>query len=112
MREANAEEPATRGCALTLAAIVAVAFVLRIGWVAWADFQPTIKDDAGRYDFLARSLVSGGGYVNPNGATTMFWPPGYPFVLTAVYWLAPAPPEGTAARVLNAVCGAASVALV
>ncbi|MEX2246207.1 MAG: glycosyltransferase family 39 protein [Dehalococcoidia bacterium] len=99
-----------------LAAIVLFAFAIRLVWIAWADFQPTLSDDAGRYDFLGRSLAEGGGYVNPNGATTMFWPPGYPFILTAVYKLWPERAFGdhevTAALVLNAALGAATVALV
>jgi len=98
-----------------LGAIVALAFVLRLAWIAYADFEPTLSDDAGRYDFLGRSLGEGGGYVNPNGNTTMFWPPGYPFMLTAVYRLWPETAFGdhevTAALVLNAMFGAGTVAL-
>lgn len=98
-----------------LCAIVLVALGVRLAWIAIGDFQPTLDDDAGRYDFLGRSLADGAGYINPNGATTMFWPPGYPFLLAGIYkgW-----PEGalgdhqlTAALVANALLGAATVAL-
>jgi 4-amino-4-deoxy-L-arabinose transferase-like glycosyltransferase len=106
---------AARRRTLALAALIALALALRLGWIAWADFRPTLSDDAGRYDFLGRSLAEGGGFVNPNGATTMFWPPGYPFVLAAVYKLWPERAFGDheviAALVLNAALGAATVAL-
>lgn len=98
------------------AAVVVLALALRLAWIAYADFTPTLSDDAGRYDLLGRSLAEGGGYINPNGTTTMFWPPGYPFILAAVYKLWPAALLGDrevmAALALNAVFGAATVALV
>jgi 4-amino-4-deoxy-L-arabinose transferase-like glycosyltransferase len=54
--------------------------------------------------------------VGLNGAATMFWPPGYPFLLTAVYRLYPegllGGGEVTAALVVNALLGTASVLLV
>jgi 4-amino-4-deoxy-L-arabinose transferase-like glycosyltransferase len=95
---------------IALTAIVLLAFALRIAWISYADYQPTLSDDAGRYDFVGRSLAEGGGYNNPNGNTTMFWPPGYPFLLTAVYKLWPEAAFGdhevTAALALNAAAGA------
>ena len=101
---------------LAAIALVAVAAALRLAWIAYADFAPTLSDDAGRYDLLGRSLADGGGYINPNGTTTMFWPPGYPFILAAVYKAWPAAAFGdhglTAALVLNALMSAATVALV
>ena len=101
--------------ALALAAIVTLAFALRLAWIAYAGFEPTLSDDAGRYDFLGRSLAEGGGYTNPNGNTTMFWPPGYPFVLTAVYKLWPdavlGDHEVTAALVLSAALSSGTVVL-
>jgi 4-amino-4-deoxy-L-arabinose transferase-like glycosyltransferase len=101
---------------VALAAIVLIALALRLAWIAYADYQPTLSDDAGRYDFLGRSLAEGGAYANPNGNTTMFWPPGYPFLLAAVYKLWPAALLGdhevTAALVLNALAGAATTILV
>ncbi|MHB8516703.1 MAG: glycosyltransferase family 39 protein, partial [Dehalococcoidia bacterium] len=50
------------------------------------------------------------GYVNPNGTTTLFWPPGYPFILAAVYRLFD--DSVRAALVLNALLAAATVVLV
>jgi len=99
-----------------IAAIVLLALALRLGWIAYASFTPTLSDDAGRYDLLGRSLADNAGYINPNGTTTMFWPPGYPLVLASVYKLWPEGALGdhevSAALALNAVLGAATVLLV
>jgi 4-amino-4-deoxy-L-arabinose transferase-like glycosyltransferase len=107
---------ARRRESLIIGAIIVLAFALRVAWIAYADFEPTLSDDAGRYDFIGRSLAEGRGFVNPNGNTTMFWPPGYSFALAAIYKLWPAAALGdhevTAALVLNATLGAATVALV
>jgi 4-amino-4-deoxy-L-arabinose transferase-like glycosyltransferase len=70
---------------LALAAVALGALAVRLAWIFSVRFAPTLQDDAGRYDLLGRSLAHAAGYVNPNGNTTLFWPPGYPFVLTAVY---------------------------
>ncbi len=101
----------TRRQILALFGIAAIALSVRLTWIAHADFAPTLSDDAGRYDFIARSIADGGGFVNPNGATTMFWPPGYPLLLAAVYKAWPAAHELTVALALNAALGAATVAL-
>jgi 4-amino-4-deoxy-L-arabinose transferase-like glycosyltransferase len=102
--------------AAPLAAVVAIAFAVRIAWDVYARWRPTINDDAGRYDFLARSLVDGLGYINPNGNPTMFWPPGWPFLLALIYRLSPERLVGDhqlqAALAVNAALGAATVALV
>ena len=101
---------------LWLAAILAIALAARVAWIAATDFRPTLSDDAGRYDFLGRSLADNAGFVNPNGHLTMFWPPGYPFILAALYKLYPhwliADHTVKAALLLNALLGTATVALV
>lgn len=101
---------------LLLGGLVVLAFALRLAWIAAVRFTPSLSDDAGRYDFLGRSLAAGGGFVNPNGTTTMFWPPGYPFILAAIYKLYPhwllADHTVRAALLVNALLGAAAVALV
>ena len=101
---------------VALAAIAGLAFALRAAWVVYSGFTPTIADDAGRYDLLGRSLANGGGFINPNGTTTLFWPPGYPFLLSAVYKLYPerllGNHEVAVALLVNAVLGAATVLLV
>jgi len=101
---------------IALPAIVLIALASRLAWIAFAGFEPTLSDDAGRYDFLGRSLANGGGFINPNGKVTMFWPPGYPFLLAAVYKLWPSDALGahevTAALVVNAATSAATCILV
>jgi len=101
---------------IPLAAVVAAAFVVRIAWDLYARWRPTINDDAGRYDFLARALVDGLGYINPNGNPTMFWPPGWPFLLALIYRLYAERLFGDhqlqAALAVNAALGAITVALV
>ena len=99
-----------------LISIFIVALALRLAWIAYAGFAPTLNDDAGRYELLGRSLAEGGGYINPNGTTTMFWPPGYPFIIAGTYLAWPASVLGdhelTAVLVVNALMSAASVLLV
>jgi 4-amino-4-deoxy-L-arabinose transferase-like glycosyltransferase len=96
--------------------IALLALALRLAWIAATDFQPTLNDDAGRYWFLGQSLAAGRGFVNPNGATTLFWPPGYPFLLAALDKLWPAGLFGAhelvLARCANAALGGAGVLLV
>lgn len=98
--------------AAPLLAIVLAALALRLAWVWYAEFEPTLSDDAGRYDFLGQALAHGRGYTNPNGATTLFWPPGYPFILAGVYRLSPDGWDVTAALAANALFGALTVAAV
>lgn len=98
-----------RGEAAWLIGIVALAFVVRLAWILYARFTPTINDDAGRYDLLGRSLAHAAGYINPNGTTTLFWPPGYPFILAATYRLFG--DSVRAALVLNSLMATATVAL-
>jgi hypothetical protein len=99
-----------------LLAIITVALAARVAWIAATDFRPTLIDDAGRYDLLGRSLADNAGFVNPNGHLTMYWPPGYPFILAALYKLYPhwllADHTVKAALLLNALLGTATVALV
>ena len=96
--------------------IFLAALGLRLAWIAHAGFAPTLNDDAGRYELLGRSLAEGGGYINPNGTTTMFWPPGYPFIIAGTYLAWPASVLGdhelTAVLVVNALLSASSVLLV
>lgn len=99
-----------------LLAIIVLALAARVAWIAGTDFRPTLSDDAGRYDLLGRSLADNAGFVNPNGHLTMFWPPGYPLILAALYRLYPhwllADHTVKAALLLNALLGTATVALV
>jgi 4-amino-4-deoxy-L-arabinose transferase-like glycosyltransferase len=66
--------------------------------------RPGLFDDAGYYDYFARSIAAGEGYQMPWGTPTAFWPIGYPAVLSAVYFVFG--PGLTAARLLNCILGA------
>ena len=68
-----------------LAILVTLGFALRLAWVAFTDWQPLPDDDAYRYDFAARALLAGEGYVHLDGYPTAFWPPGYPLLLATAY---------------------------
>ncbi len=96
--------------AVWLLAVLALAFVFRLTWVVFSDWQPTPDDDAFRYDFTARSLVDGLGYLHLNGAPTAFWPPGYPLVLAAAYRVFG--DNVGVGQLLNVVLGTATVGLV
>lgn len=93
-----------------VAAIVLLAFVLRVAWVAYSGFAPNPRDDTGAYDALGRALAAASGYDNIDGSAQLFWPPGYPMLLAGIY-------KATgdslrAALLLNAALGALSVAFV
>ncbi len=112
--EADASDAAPRARlgeqAVWLVLILSLAFTLRLVWVAFSDWQPMPDDDAFRYDFSARALVDGQGYIHLNGAPTAFWPPGYPLLLASVYRVFG---ENVAvAQLLNVVLGTATVGLV
>lgn len=101
---------AFRSRTVWLAIILASAFALRLAWVIFTDWQPLPDDDAFRYDFAARALVNGEGYIHLNGAATAFWPPGYPLLLAMVYWLFGQ--EIIVAQLLNVALSTATVALI
>ena len=96
--------------AVWLALILVLAFIFRLVWVSFSEWQPTYDDDAFRYDFAARSLVHGHGYIHLNGAPTAFWPPGYPLLLAAAYRVFGA--SVGVAQFLNVLLGTATVGLV
>lgn len=93
-----------------LSLILAAAFALRLAWIAFSDWQPISGDDAFRYDFTARALLDGRGYIQLNGTPTAFWPPGYPLLLAATY--AVFGESVLVAQLLNVAFGTATVALV
>lgn len=102
--------PSGREHAVWLVLILALAFTFRLVWVGFSQWQPTFDDDAFRYDFIARSLSEGDGYIHLNGAPTAFWPPGYPLLLAATYRVFGA--SVGVAQLLNVVLGTATVGLV
>jgi len=104
--------PPRRALPLTYMALVGVllaAAAVRLAWVGLSKWQPLPDDDAFRYDWFARNLAAGHGFIHLNGEPTAFWPPGYPFLLAALYKLL-----GTNAlwgQLLNAGLGVGVVAL-
>lgn len=76
--------------------LLATAIALRLGWVLFIHPEPT--GDADWYHQRAVSLSSGGGY-SVDGAPTSLFPPAYPLVLAAVYWVGGANP--VVGRALN-----------
>jgi len=69
-----------------LAVAVVMAVGLRAAWVLTQRVEPI--DETAFYHQLAAGLAAGRGYLNPvTGAASAFLPPGYPFLLTPVYWL-------------------------
>ena len=94
-----------------LIAVVAVAFALRVAAVLLIEVDPRAHwgFDMSWYDGVARRLVAGLGYVGFDMAPTAHWPPGYPFLLAAVYWLFG--PSLLAAKLANAVLATVTVVL-
>jgi 4-amino-4-deoxy-L-arabinose transferase-like glycosyltransferase len=109
-------------------AIFAVAFVLRLALVAYINPSPRDHrfDDSVFYDFTARALADGRGYiwdpsiwyladgtpVYPNDheiAPTALWPPGYPIMLSVVYKFTG--DSLVAAKLANVLFGALTAAL-
>ena len=117
--EGPSEPPRAHRHRLALAAILAVAFGLRLAWVLANTHDPVFVEsgDAYSYWFYGRRLAEGGGYLNldGSGAATAYYPIGYPAILGGVFWLVlhtPLPDDLTmAAHLLNVVLGTASVGL-
>ena len=59
-----------------------VALALRLGYAAVAP-PPPVSDEI-HYDVLARSLATGGGYIE-DGVATAYWPVGYSALVAACY---------------------------
>lgn len=119
MEQGAPSTPLTRGDRLRaaldspnvqLALVVAAALLLRLAWVLVTRWEPLFDDDAYRYDFAARALADGLGYVHLEGYPTAFWPPGYSLLIAALYVVFGE--HILAAQMLNVVLGTATVALV
>jgi len=99
-----------RGHTRWLVAILVFALTVRLVWIAISGWQPTPDDDAFRYEFAARSLADGLGYIHTNGEPTAFWPPGYSLLLAAAYSVFGH--HIVVAQLLNVALGTATVGLV
>ena len=93
-----------------LLVVIALAGALRLAWILYAKTEPVWFFDPWSYDRLAAALAEGRGYINEAGQPTAYYPPGYPAVLGAVYWLAGHHPH--AGEALNVVLGALTAGLV
>jgi 4-amino-4-deoxy-L-arabinose transferase-like glycosyltransferase len=98
--------------------ILLAALVIRLAFVAATpDFE--LRHDAVDYDRHARSIALGDGfsYSRRPWRPTAFRPPGYPYFLGGVYWVAGVAPLPRAeriepARIANALLGTVAVALI
>ena len=91
-----------------LLAVIALAAVLRIGWVLYAQTIP--GSDFHQYDLLAQRLANGQGYVDEFGEPSAFYAIGWPFFLSIVYRIFGY--SLIAAQLVNALMAVGSVALV
>jgi 4-amino-4-deoxy-L-arabinose transferase-like glycosyltransferase len=98
---------ALRSHAVQVALVVGLAFALRLAWVLITQWHPAFDDDAFRYDFTARALASGQGYIHLTGDPTAFWPPGYPVLLATAYVVFGE--KVIVAQMLNVALGTATV---
>jgi hypothetical protein len=82
--------PLDRRARRALGGIVAVAALLRLGWVLYGAAHPVGLRDPNLYLALGDAVGHGNGYVYPtvNGGVTAYYPPGYPMALGAVIGLA------------------------
>lgn len=74
-----------------LVVVVAAGTACRLAWVLTASWRPRSLRDPGLYLLLSEHIAHGDGYSygsGPDQGVTAFYPPGYPFALGAVQWLA------------------------
>ncbi|HYB97649.1 MAG TPA: hypothetical protein VEC57_00805 [Candidatus Limnocylindrales bacterium] len=64
------------------------AFLLRAAWVLYAHRPPAGLSDPALYQSFAENIAAGRGYVSLFGHPTAYYPPGYPYALGALQWLA------------------------
>jgi len=97
---------------LLLGAILLLALILRVAWIAYAHPNPDDGrfDDTLFYDHAAQSLAAGEGYPGFFYEQTANWPPGYPLLLAGIYKIAGH--EFLTPRLLNVFAGVATCALV
>ncbi len=95
-----------------LLAVFLVALGLRLAWIARTNYDPNdgrFGDDL-FYDFMARGLAAGKGYLSAYNAQTALWPPGYSLILAGLYKAVGH--SIISAKVMNALAAAATVVLV
>jgi len=107
----------SRTSVLALVAVLALALILRLAWLAHADTRLLPRSDPQYYHATAQNLADGRGYsvtldqrgfvAGPGSESTAFWAPGYPLALAPLYKLFGA--KTGVARIFNAVAGALTV---
>lgn len=93
-----------------LAAVAGLA--LRLVWGLWTDRTPVGLYDPARYLGYGRVIADGQGFIEPfTGLPTAYYPPGYPWFVGIVTWLAQPFTDHavTAVVVVQAVLGAGTV---
>ena len=75
------------GTTVGLVVIFSAAFAIRATWIHFFDPSPRDGrfDDSMWYDFSARNIAGGAGYVYFDGKPTAAWPVGYPAFVAALY---------------------------
>jgi 4-amino-4-deoxy-L-arabinose transferase-like glycosyltransferase len=91
---------------LTLPRLLALALVLRVGWVIFCHNEPV--SDQSHYHFSAIVIAQGKGYINSSGIHTNFYPVGYPGLLAPFYALIG--PYLVVAFAVNVILGCIAVA--
>jgi hypothetical protein len=107
----------SRTSVLALVAVLALALILRLAWLAHADTTLLPLSDPQYYHATAQNLAEGRGYsvtvdqrgfvAGPKSESTAFWAPGYPFALAPLYKLFGA--KTGVARIFNAIASALTV---
>jgi 4-amino-4-deoxy-L-arabinose transferase-like glycosyltransferase len=86
-----------------------VALVLRVGFVLLVRRDGFVVNDALIYHQTAESIATGQGFGHSFARPTSQWPPGYSYVLAAVYWVVGVRP--LAGELVNALLGALTVVM-
>lgn len=101
-----------RRLALLVGLAALLALLLRLAWGLWADRTPVGLFDPVRYAGYGRAIADGQGMIEPfTGYPTAYYPPGYPWFVGIVTWLARPFTDSvvTAVVVVQAFLGACTV---
>lgn len=82
--------PAERLPLRAMLAVAGLAAGLRLVWVLWAARVPTGLSDPVLYLDAGASIAEGRGYTSLLGEPTAYYPPGYPFFVGLLTWVADA----------------------
>ena len=99
---------AIRGPSGKWAAILFLAFLLRLAWALIVPVEPV--SDSSMYDTFAREIAAGRGYRFPNDNLTVYWPVGPAALYGLLYYIFG--PSGWIVAAINIVMGTATVGLI